>query len=79
MKFNIEVDVTPDELREALGLPDVKSAQNRMMAKLEAGLEEEIAKLSPEAIVQKWVGALSPNPDLMANMFQMMTGMAGKK
>lgn len=78
MKISIEVDVTPQELREAIGLPDVKTVQDKWMAKIETSLEEEIAKLSPEAIVQRWTAALAPNPDIMASMLQMMPGLAKK-
>ena len=31
MKVNIEIDMTPDELRQTLGLPDVQGFQEEMM------------------------------------------------
>ena len=31
MKINIEFDLTPEELRQAMGLPDVQEFQNEVM------------------------------------------------
>jgi len=31
MKINIEFDMTPEELRQAMGLPDVQEFQNEVM------------------------------------------------
>ena len=79
MKINMNFEMTPAELRESLGLPDVKSTQDRWMAKLEASLEEEIEKLSPEVMAQKWAGALVPNTDLLNTFLKMMPGSDAKK
>jgi uncharacterized protein YoaH (UPF0181 family) len=34
MKATIEIDATPQEMRELLGLPEVQSVQNEMMEKI---------------------------------------------
>ncbi|WP_179957438.1 DUF6489 family protein [Exilibacterium tricleocarpae] len=34
MKFNIEVDMTPEELRRLLGMPDVSGIQENMINKI---------------------------------------------
>ena len=78
MKINIDLEITPAELREAIGLPDVKEAQDRWISKIEDKVGEEIEKLSPELIAQRWMGALAPNPDLMNTMIQMMPGVTKK-
>lgn len=79
MKIQIDLEMTPEELRETLGLPDVKPVQDRWMQKLEDSLEKEIANLSPEVIVQRWTSSLAPNADLVSAMMQMMPGMTTKK
>lgn len=78
MKINIDLEITPAELREAIGLPDVKEVQDRWISKIEDKVGEEIEKLSPELIAQRWMGALAPNPDLMNTMMQMMPGVTKK-
>ncbi|MBO9412451.1 MULTISPECIES: DUF6489 family protein [unclassified Ruegeria] len=78
MKITIDLDMTPAELRDALGLPDVKSVQDRWVARLEESLNEEIAKMSPEALAEKWAGALIPNTDLLNVFMKMMPGVDTK-
>lgn len=43
MKFTINIDMTPEELRKALGLPDVAALQdemvNRIREQMDAGAE----------------------------------------
>ncbi|SFX45526.1 DUF6489 family protein [Marinospirillum alkaliphilum] len=43
MKVNIELDMTPEEFRQAMGLPDVQPFQEELMNKIkeqmEAGVE----------------------------------------
>lgn len=43
MKVNIELDMTPEEFRKAMGLPDVQAFQEELMARIreqmEAGVE----------------------------------------
>ncbi len=78
VKVRFDIEMTPAELRESLGLPDVKAVQDRWIAKMEESLNEEIAKMSPEALAQKWAGALVPNTDLLNMILKMVPG-ADKK
>ena len=38
MKINVEVDITPEELRRFMGLPDVQALQQRMMDNFEENM-----------------------------------------
>jgi hypothetical protein len=78
MKISIDFDLTPAEFREAIGLPDVKSAQDRWVAAVEGAVASEIEKLSPETIAKQWTEALMPNPDLMASLMKVMPGVGNK-
>lgn len=78
MKVTINIDMTPAELRDTLGLPDVKAIQDKWVASLEETVTSEIAKLSPEALAQKWLNSVVPNPDLISTFLKMAPG-AGKK
>lgn len=79
MKVNIDIDMTPTEFREAMGMPDVKSVQDRWMQTVESAVNDEIAKLSPEAIAKKWSEALTPNADFLGPLMQMMNSMNTNK
>ena len=65
MKISIDIDCTPEEARTFLGLPDVKTMQDAMMAQVQAKLEEQIGAMDPAAMMQTWF-----NPG-MENLGQM--------
>lgn len=79
MKVTIDIDLTPSEFREAVGLPDVKAVQDRWIEQIERTMADEIEKLSPEAIVQQWTNALMPNTELFSSLMKAMPGLAEKK
>jgi hypothetical protein len=83
MKVNIEIDCTPLEARQFMGLPDVQPMQNAMMDKLQQKMAENIDKFSPEAILQNWF-SFDPKmaerfQDMFANMSGLGTGRADDK
>lgn len=55
MKVTIDIDCTPEEARAFLGLPDVRPMQDRLLAELEARMEQNIRDMEPEALVNKWL------------------------
>jgi hypothetical protein len=55
MKLNIQIDMTPDEARKFLGLPDVSKAQDRMMAEVEKRMKQAIDINDPEAMMRAWM------------------------
>lgn len=69
MKFTVDVECTPDEARQFLGLPDVKPMQQAVMAKLEAQMLEAANAFSPDAVLRTWMQGLSGGPDALREMF----------
>lgn len=55
MKFNIEVECTPDEARRVLGLPEVASMQARMIEEIEAQLKETVRAMDGKAMLDQWL------------------------
>ena len=55
MKMNIQIDMTPKEAREFLGLPDVSKAQERMMAEIEKRMKAAVDLNDPEAMMKAWM------------------------
>ncbi len=55
MKMNIQIDLTPDEARKFLGLPDVTKAQERMMAEVEKRMKAAMDVNDPEAMMRAWM------------------------
>ena len=54
MKVNIEIDCTPLEARQFMGLPDVSPMQTAVMDKLQQQMMSNIEKISPESLLQSW-------------------------
>ena len=55
MKMNIELDMTPEEARKFLGLPDVTKLQDKMLAELEKRMKAAVDVNDPEAMVRAWM------------------------
>jgi hypothetical protein len=55
MKMNIQIDMTPEEARKFLGLPDVSKAQERMMAEVEKRMKAAVDVNDPEAMLRAWM------------------------
>lgn len=65
MKIRVEMDVSPDELRAFLGLPDVKPLQEEMMQKVREGLDSGTGGLDAVKMMQPF---LAPNMQAMEGM-----------
>lgn len=52
MKINIEVDLTPEEARKVMGLPDLAPMQEELMKQLTDQIRRNVAYIDPELIVK---------------------------
>jgi hypothetical protein len=57
MKISVDIDCTPEELREFFGLPDVKPMQERLMKEVEDRLHANLQALDPETMLRTWLPA----------------------
>lgn len=55
MKIRIDLDLTPEEARAMLGLPDVAPMQARLMEETEARLREAMSLMEPDALMKSWL------------------------
>ena len=46
MKVNIEVDLSPEEARKLMGLPDVEPMQKELMAQIQEKMQQEINSMT---------------------------------
>ena len=77
MKVNIEIDCTPLEARQFIGLPDMQPMQTAVMDKLQHQLMENIDKVSPEALMQSWFTFDPKIAERFSDMFVSMAGLGG--
>lgn len=57
MKITVEVDCTPDEARQFLGLPDVKPMQDQLMADLQDRMSANLKAMEPAELLRTWLPA----------------------
>ena len=79
MKFNIEIDCTPEEARRFLGLPDVAPMQDAMMKEIEARMMSSLKAADPETLFKTWLPAGIQGWEQMQRAFwSQMSGAGGK-
>lgn len=69
MKINVEVDLTPEELRRFMGLPDVGGVQKQMLERFAKGISES-AEQREDFLRNAFAGAMAP----WQNFFDMVSG-----
>ncbi len=82
MKVTIDVDLSPEEARRLMGLPDLEPMQQRLLAQLEKQMAQNLSYMDPETLVKTImpVGAqgLEQFQNLLWSMARTTTG-NGKK
>jgi hypothetical protein len=54
MKVRMEMDLTPDEARRLMGLPDLTAMQSRLVKEFEHRMMAALEKSEPEAMLKQW-------------------------
>jgi hypothetical protein len=55
MKMTIEIDCTPIEARTFLGLPDVSTLNDHLVAEMKTRMDDNIAMIQPEELMKNWM------------------------
>lgn len=55
MKMHIEIDMTPEEARKVMGLPDVSALQEKMLGEMERRMKAAMDTSDPEAMMRAWM------------------------
>lgn len=79
MKVNIEIDCTPLEARQFIGLPDLAPMQTAVMDKLQQQVLSNIDKVSPESLIQSWFTFDPKLAERFQDMFVTMAGLGGSR
>ncbi len=78
MKVTLNVDCTPVEAREFLGLPDLRPIQSAILEKLEGQLSASLDRLSPDAVLQRWLFFGAEGSTRIQDLFDGFFGRAGR-
>ncbi|MBK1617222.1 hypothetical protein CKO42_01900 [Lamprobacter modestohalophilus] len=82
MKFQIDVEMTPAELRKLMGLPDLEALQQRMLDDIQARIEQGVEGYDPMELMQPYLKTSLAGMDMMQRLFAAGMGAAaaaGKK
>lgn len=78
MKVTVEIDCTPAEARQFLGLPDVEAMQKKIMSEVEQRMLAEVDRFSPEAMLKGWLtfspASMGPMQEAFGKFFQPNAG-----
>ncbi len=72
MNFKIDVDITPEEMRKLLGLPDVSALQDEMIRKFKEQMDAGVEGYDPLTLMKPFitngVGSMETFQKLMLGM-----------
>ena len=54
MKFNVELECTPEEARRMMGLPDLTPVHDKYIASLTGAMDGKVAPELLEGLMQSW-------------------------
>lgn len=79
MKVSIDIDCTPEEARQFLGLPDVAPMQKSLMDTLEKRLTESINATDTKQLMETWLPLSKGLEQWQTIWGQMMATASGMK
>ena len=79
MKIKLDIDCTPEEVREFFGLPRVKPIQEELLKEVQERLRANIKAMDPEAMLKTWLPATIQGFEQLQEMFLRQMGRAGDK
>ena len=80
MKANIEIDMSAEEVRKVMGLPDVEPMQKEMMAKMQEKMNTYVDEMSdPELFMKRIMPMGIQGMDQVQEFFSRFTNVATDK
>jgi hypothetical protein len=76
MRFHIDVEMTPAELRRLMGLPDLEALQQRMLDDIQARVEQGVEGYDPMELMQPYLKTSLAGMDMMQRLFAAGMGRA---
>lgn len=77
MKVTINVDVTPEEMRKILGLPDVQEFQTDLLARVREQMEAGVDGYDPMTLLKPYMPGSASVEQFQRLMLQMLGGYTG--
>jgi Family of unknown function (DUF6489) len=74
MKFNVEVDATPEEVRRLVGLPDLSEVHAVYLDRLKAVADKGLTPDMVEGMMRNWVPMGGAGVDMVKNLIGAFAG-----
>ena len=68
MKINLEIDCTPEEMRQSFGLPDLRPMQDAVLEAMQKQMIDAVARSSPEALMRNWMPMFPQSSEQMQQL-----------
>ena len=79
MKFNIEVDCNPEEVRRLVGLPDLTEVHDVYLDRMKEVMSKGMTPDMMESMVRSWVPGGAAGMDFVRDLVKGMSTSTGKK
>ena len=73
MKITVDIDCSPQEARQFMGLPDFEPMQKRALEEIERRMLDSLERYSPEALLKAWMTPGSLNTDWFQDLLRRST------
>ena len=70
MQVTINIECTPAEAREVMGLPDIRPLQAAWLAEIEKRMMADMDRLSLDGLTRTWLSNAPAGMDWLPNMFK---------
>lgn len=79
MHIKVDLDITPEEVRRLMGLPDMQGFQDEMMARIREQMELGAEGYDPMTLMRPYFNNAFASMDTFQKMMAGVMGMAEKK
>lgn len=69
MKFHIDIEMSPAEMRKLMGLPDLEGLQQRMLDDIQTRMEQGVEGYDPMELMQPYLKTSLAGMDMMQRLF----------
>jgi len=78
MNIKIDIDVSPEEMRKLMGLPDVESFQRQLMEDIRERINNGVDGYDPLRLFQPYLNSSLTGMDMMQRFFSAGLSSSGK-
>ena len=79
MKITVDIDCTPEEARQLMGLPDVSGVQQEVIEEMRKQVMSGLESMDPQSIMKGWAPAGAEGWEQFQKMFWSGLSAAGQK